>query len=389
MNLFINALAASAGGGLTYVRNIVPVMAADPDLRLSIALPSSLRQEFREFERVSFFERDIPAGKRFWYEQSSLPALIRQAHSDVLVSAGNFALRRSPIPQILLSRNSIYSSQKFYQDLLQRHEYRVWLDTKLRGLLAKKSIDWADATVAPSEAFAEELRRWTGKSICSIHHGFDQEYFIRHSAPLPAETEERLQSGGGNSFRLLFVSHYNYYRNFETLFRAISVLRDMIRPKSLRLFLTCSLQKGANPGAYQPEHAARLIEELGIRDLVVELGSIPYHQLHHVYQSCDVYVSPAYTETFAHPLLEAMASGLPVVASDLAVHREICGSAALYFPCFLPQKLAESVMSVCADSERRESMIQEGTRRAGEFSWKKHVAQIVELAHALVSRERK
>jgi len=48
---------------------------------------------------------------------------------------------------------------------------------------------------------------------------------------------------------------------------------------------------------------------------------------------------PAYAETFAHPLVEAMASGLPVIASDLAVHREICGGGrGCIFPRFAPEK---------------------------------------------------
>jgi hypothetical protein len=53
-------------------------------------------------------------------------------------------------------------------------------------------------------------------------------------------------------------------------------------------------------------------------------------------------VTPAYAESFAHPLIESMSSGLPVVASDLPVHREICGDAAIYFPRFSPDALAES-----------------------------------------------
>ena len=66
--------------------------------------------------------------------------------------------------------------------------------------------------------------------------------------------------------------------------------------------------------------------------MVVELGAVPYSLLHQVYRECDIYVTPAYAESFAHPLVEAMASGLPIVASDLAVHREICQDAAIYFP---------------------------------------------------------
>src|SRR5206468_6728598 len=113
----------------------------------------------------------------------------------------------------------------FYRDLRQRGEYRMWLDTKLKGYFAKKSVHWADCTVAPSQAFADDLRRWTGKEVMAIHHGFDAEVFFGDDSPLPAEIENKLLAAD-DCLRLLFVSHYNYYRNFETLFRAFALLRD-------------------------------------------------------------------------------------------------------------------------------------------------------------------
>ena len=206
MHLFINSIAASAGGGLTYTRNVIPRLAAQPGLRVTAALGPSLMEEFRGFANVDFLELRVPRSRRFWYEQAELPRLIRRSRADVLLSTGNFALRKSPVPQILLSRNSLYTSQDFYRDLRSRREYRTWLDTGLRSVLAKRSIHWADVTVAPSEAFAEELRRWTGSRVIAIHHGFDEEVFTRDCSPLAAEVEAKLHAAEG-SLKILFVSH--------------------------------------------------------------------------------------------------------------------------------------------------------------------------------------
>lgn len=377
MRLFLNSLAASAGGGLTYIRNVMPHLAATPSLQVTVALTPGLREEFRAFPNVEFLEIEIPSARRFWYEQSTLPNLIRRCAADILLSTGNFALRNSPVPQILLSRNSLYTSNDFYRDLRSRHEYRLWLDTHLRGWLAKKSIQWADKTVAPSRAFADDLRHWTGRPVRAIHHGFDQEAFTRDCSPLAAEVEQKLRSAEG-SFKLLFVSHYNYYRNFETLLRALPFLRERL-DRPVKLLLTCKLLAGENPGPYRPQAAAKLVSELGISDMVVELGTIPYRRLHQVYCRADVYVTPAYTESFAHPLVEAMASELPVVASDLLVHKEICGDAALYFPRFSAQELAGRIVEVASSADIGARLSVRGIARSATFSWRKHVDELLSL----------
>ena len=257
------------------------------------------------------------------------------------------------------------------------------MDTRLKAVLARRSIHWADATVAPSEAFAAELLRWTGIHVHTIHHGFDSEAFVRNSSALTTAVEEKLQTAHG-ALKILFVSHYNYYRNFETLVRALPLLIDRLPGRSVKLLLTCKLANGENPGAYRPEAAAKLVGTLGVSDAVVELGAIPYSQLHQVYRRADVYVTPAYAESFAHPLVEAMASGLPIVASDLAVHREVCAEAAAYFPRFSPEALASSVAQLAASAETSRRMAALGLVRSRMFSWKTHVEKILQLARTLV-----
>ena len=384
MHLFLNCLAASAGGGLTYARNIIPHLSALAGVRTTVAVHHKLTAEVEVGENISFAVIDVPthAGLRFCIEQTRLPRLIRERHADVLISTGNFALRSSPVPQILLSSNSLYVSADFSHDLRLRGEYGLWLDTRLRGYFARRSIAWADRTVAPSQSFAEQLHAWSGSEVSWIYHGFDPEIFFRDRTPLPAEIQARLDGGAGK-LRLLFVSHYNYYRNFETLLRAILRLVQRLGPDNVRLFLTCKLLAAENPGSFDPSGARNLIRELGIRDQVVELGAIPYRRLHKVYGACDIYVTPAYAETFAYPLVEAMACGLPIVASDLPVHREITAGAAKFFPAFSAEELAERVLLLAQSAEARKSQVEAGRRRAAEFSWAKHVAELVHLAETL------
>ena len=383
IHLFINFLAASAGGGLTYARNIIPQLALRSDARATVAVGPSLRRELGDAPNIDFVELEISVLKRLWYEQRVLPGVIRRSRADVLLSAGNFVARRPPVPQILLSRNSLYLSRDFYRDLRSRAEYRMWLATRAQALLAKRSVRWATVTVAPTEAFAEDLRKWTGAKVIAIHHGFDKDRFARDSGPLPEQVQAQLDVLG-DCLKILFVSHYNYYRNFETLIRSLPILRTRLRGRQVRLFLTCQLSEGMNPGAYRTGTITRLIERLDVSEMVVQLGAIPYHKLHRLYAAADVYVTPAYAETFAHPLLEAMATEVPVVASDLPVHKEICRDAALYFDRFSPEDMADRIMQVADEPERRRAMVAKGALRAGEFSWKQHVDEIIALSRRLV-----
>jgi glycosyltransferase involved in cell wall biosynthesis len=387
IRLFINGAAASAGGGLTYLRNVIPHLARRDDTETTVLLTSLLRGEFETLPNISLIECSRAAGamRRFIKEQTGLRNLIRRSGAQVLLSAGNFALWNSPVPQILLSRNSLYTSSDFLRDVRARGDYSMWADTLAKGFLARQSIHWADVTVAPSEAFAHELTSWSGNHVLALHHGFDAEAFSADTTPLPSEALKQLEQAA-DSLRLLFVSHYNYYRNFETLFRAMPILSSRLNRK-VKLFLTCRLKSEENPGAYRAMKAASLANDFGGGENIVELGTIPYRSLHQLYRACHVYVSPAYAESFAHPLIEAMSSGLPVVASDLPVHREICAHAAIYFSRFSSEELAERVMQIQGSPTLAENLSSNGLRRAHDFSWREHVERLLGFAQELVQSQ--
>ena len=388
ISLFLNALSASAGGGLTYVRNVAWQLAARHDVQASLLLSPTIQDELGALPNIRIVTQAEPAGpaRRFLFEQRCLRGLIKATGANVLISAGNFALRNAPVPQILLSRNALYTSRDFYADLQKRGEYRLWLDTRAKGWLARRSVKLANITVAPSQAFADDLQRWTGKHVAAVHHGFDRDSF-QSPADLTRRVWDQLSSTR-RSLRLLFVSHYNYYRNFETLIRATARMAQKLGRDRIKLFLTCTLKSEDNPGSYRAESAARLVQELDLQENIVQLGSVPYSQLHHVYRACDIYVTPSYCESFAHPLVEAMSCGLPIVASDLPVHREICKQSAIYFPRFSDEDLCERIMQLASSPERCRKLGTMGLKRASDFSWSRHVDQIVSLASQLIAGPR-
>jgi glycosyltransferase involved in cell wall biosynthesis len=387
MRFLIDALGASAGGGLTYVRNALPYLAAHSGVEMSLLAGEAAGAELPTAKNLQILTgaKEGSAFSRFLWEQVEIPKLVRKLGAEVLLCAGNFAIWRSPVPQIVLSRNSLYTSADFARDLRRRGAYGMLAETWAKGFLARKSIRRAELTVAPSRAFAQELTAWSGREVVALHHGFDREYFFRDQTPLPAPILAKLKESEGGT-RLLFVSHYNYYRNFETLLGGLALLKHRQPKRKIRLLLTCELSPGKNPGRYQTGEASRLLRELKIGDDVIQLGAIPYQQVHQLYRSCDLYVTPAYAESFAHPLVEAMACGLPIVASDLAVHREITNGAAVFFERFSPAGLADKVTELMDSPGLQAELRERGLTQANHFSWEAHAGRLLELSQSLLRR---
>jgi glycosyltransferase involved in cell wall biosynthesis len=99
-----------------------------------------------------------------------------------------------------------------------------------------------------------------------------------------------------------------------------------------------------------------------------------------LYRDSDLFVFPSIAESFGHPLVEAMASGLPILASDIPVCREICGEAAIYFDPFDEKSLAQAIVHLAEDTTLRKRLSEAGRRRAvSQFNWTDHVRRLVTL----------
>jgi glycosyltransferase involved in cell wall biosynthesis len=397
-NVLLNALASTAGGGITYLRNVLPRLGAVDDFnRYFVLVPAGHLNQFSGFatERLSIETVEISGGSlgRLFWEQTVLRNHINTRNINVLVSLGNFALFASPIPQILFNRNDLYFSEYFEGDLKDRGLYSRLISHRFKSLLARYSIKQADINVTPTRAFADRIRRHDGSRKSGfevLSFGFDAHLFTANDEPLPAEQLDKLDLSE-DCYRLLYVSHYNYFRNFETLIRALPMIKRQINDrtgKNVQLVLTTDIRRGAIYGDYDATFAADLIERLGVRKDIAMLGGMPYDRLHRVYRLCDLFVCPSYSESFGHPLVEAMAMGLPVAAANLEVHREICGEASVYFDVFDEEDLAKQCVRVLTDRQQREDMKKRGSVRSRLFSWNSHVNGLVALIERVSSIRR-
>lgn len=373
---------------MTYLRNVLPLLNdSDEQQRYLALVPQSYTENRLHLApgKVTIeVVETVGVLQRFWWEQRELRNLIRSRRIDVLVSLGNFAMFKSPAPQILFNRNDLLFSSEFERDLQTRNLRRELLAHRVKCWLAKRSIKAATVNVAPTAAFARKIETTQGLEqvkIETLRFGFDADTFVLNQTPLPDALLARLNLRD-DCRRVLYVSHYNYFRNFETLIRALPIIKSQLKQQTgeeVQLVLTTDIQRGAVYGGYDATAAAELIDRLGVRDDIAMLGAVDYDKLHQLYKLCDVFVCPSYSESFGHPLVEAMASGLPVVSADLPVHRELCGDAAVYFDVFDETKLAEQCVRVLANDETNRRLSAQGLQRSREFSWREHVRQLTAL----------
>jgi glycosyltransferase involved in cell wall biosynthesis len=225
--------------------------------------------------------------------------------------------------------------------------------------------------VPVSEDAAEVVRdieRVPARKVCVIHNGIDLTAFPTPAAPRPAK---------GN--RAIHVARLNPVKDQPTLLHAARLAADA--EPSFRLDLV-----GDGPARAELEALHRQlnlgghVRFLGFRDDVRDLLT-----------AADFFVLSSVSEGISLTLLEAMAMGLPVVATDVGGNREVVaeGTTGLLVPAQSPAALAEAMLGLVRDPERARRMGAAGRRRAEEkFDLRRVVREYEELYLSLL-RKRK
>ena len=379
MKVLINAVSAKLGGAATYVRNLAASLRelADPDDRFVFVVPQDRAREMSaDAGRFRVLECAAASGSyawRWWWDQVTLRSLLRRERPDVLFSSANFAMLACPCPQVLLVRIPIYFSREYLEHVLPAKSAAFRAETALRRWLVRRSVNSADCVVTPSAAMLEDLARFV-----PIPDGHAR--VIPYGVPrarLAQVAPHEVRSGPAGPLRVLWVSHYADHKDLATLLRAVRLLR---RRGNVAIELRLTLEppgQTSQRGQHTPMPEAEQGLLAGLGDSVRCLGVLGYEQVWQAYREADVFVFPSLCESFGHPLVEAMAAGLPIVASGIAVHREICGEAAEYFPVGNAELLAEHLSALAANPGMRTEMARRGALRVRDFLWENHVASLL------------
>jgi len=107
-----------------------------------------------------------------------------------------------------------------------------------------------------------------------------------------------------------------------------------------------------------------------------------------VYRGASLFVFPTLAEGFGLPPLQALACGVPVIASDLGVTREVLGDAAYYVDPYSVTDIAESLIALCSDASLREELAAAGPQRAAGFTWEETARRTRDVYRSVVEAPR-
>jgi len=181
--------------------------------------------------------------------------------------------------------------------------------------------------------------------------------------------------GATGTVKLLYVGRSDPYKNMAGLIRILARVRAAA---GAEVTLTVA---GSRDPRY-PE-ASDLASELGVEDAVRWTGYLSDEDLCKLYREADVLVHPSRYEGFGLQVVEAMASGLPVVCSNAGALPEVAGDAAIRHDPDDEDGFVESILRVLGDAELGRKMSEEGIRQASQFTWNGTAGQTLRIYESM------
>lgn len=277
----------------------------------------------------------------------------------------------------------------------QRASTLGWLAFKIKRIgylvVIHEVIRRAKRVLAVSQATKEDVIKSFGvdpNKVTVTYEGLDEKV-VGGSEGI--EGNEVLEKYGIKKPFLLYVSSMYPHKNVEGLVKAFKILRGK---RDLQLVLVGKvsyfserakedvnkiLREDGGGAIRSRNYKDNVASDVIFPNFMVSDGYLPDDDLRVFYQEAKAFVFPSFKEGFGLPALEAMAHRLPVVASDIACLREICGGAAEFFDPRDIEDMAKKVEKVLDDEGLRQQLIEKGLEQIKKFSWMKMAKETLDV----------
>ena len=176
----------------------------------------------------------------------------------------------------------------------------------------------------------------------------------------------------------LFVGRLEAKKNLTTVIRAFELFkrwRGLGDPFELVL---------VGKAGFGFETIKKYYEGSPVKDQIRSLGYLPEEEVATLTNAATAYVFPSWYEGFGIPNLEAMACGVPLITSDIPVHREVAGDAAVFVKPGEPEAWAKAMRRVVEEHGLREQLVAAGAQNMQRYSWAGSAQIILETLRSLL-----
>lgn len=321
------------------------------------------------FYRSEHYGRNTPS--RLIWENAVLPGLIKRDKVELLhVPAFAPALfkRTRTVVTVhdligMLFPNQVGWASRFY--------WGTWLPEAVKS---------ATTLIADSESTRKDLIRHLGvpeKKITVIYPSGHENFICSFAA----EEIQRTQSRQGiHSPYFLFVGTLEPRKNLARALHSFDVLKKSGRTGNIQ-FVVVGSKQFAHGSFFQQLKQSLKNDGEGI----LFTGYIDHEELNHLYCGAIALVYPSLYEGFGIPILEAMASGCPVITSNTSSTPEVAGDAALLVDPREESQLTQSLERVACNPDLRLRLREAGLHQINKFSWKKTAEETLKVYEKTLS----
>jgi glycosyltransferase involved in cell wall biosynthesis len=298
-----------------------------------------------------------------------VPLHARRRRFDLVVTLANFGPVWTPTPHVVFQQNAMHFSEEF----LGRLGGRELLEWRLRALLSVAEMRFATVVVTPTDAMGELIKTahpsLASRRFVTLLHATD---LSRFRAPVERPAKRR--------FVFLYPTKIQPYKGVEILLEAVrrlAAIRDDF-----------DVQLTAEGRGWPRDIQQEIDRGRGHSwfDRVQFVGARPADRMPDAYHAADALVYPTLCESFGFPLLEAMACGLPIVAADLDVNRELCAGSARYYDAKSSASCSDAMRSVLENASLRDELRGAGRARIDgrDWTWGRYAQRFVELCESVI-----
>jgi glycosyltransferase involved in cell wall biosynthesis len=320
----INLLPSSSGGGLSYVRNLIPLLAGDfarsAEHELVLLLNDFQRRELRDLDgsvRCVEVPRQKNGYLRALWEMHALPRIVRDQNVDVLFTPYQLAPSVKRVRTVTMIRNmEPFLFDKYPYDFKNRVRNSV-----LRRA-GRNSLKSSSRVIAVSEfaaSYCREALRIPAERLRTIHHGRDKRF-----SPTPTGNDEHILAGLGISGDYIFTCGSMLpYRRCELIIDAFNRWQNSA---------DCALViAGSSTDQTYQSRIAALIARAPAGKKIQWLGQVDIEAMRALYRHSGLFVTATEIEACPNIGIEALSSGCHILSSDNPPLPEIFADAADFF----------------------------------------------------------